>query len=130
MTMHLVGPYLSLNGKSRGKKKFRNAAEAASAREQEASWNAMKKRWGVEDQEKKRRYALSAPRLEYNLVSPPGRETATIKSLDTGHVGAVSSKEIPKYSGTEMLGIAVLHKSNAVPVFRKQDAVDISKMRR
>jgi len=28
------------------------------------------------------------------------------------------------------LGIATLHKSNAVPVFNNQDAVDISNMRR
>lgn len=29
-----------------------------------------------------------------------------------------------------MLGVATMHKSNSVPVFSKQDAIDIAKMRR
>jgi hypothetical protein len=45
---------------------------------------------------------------------------------------AVCSKQEPQaYSGEQkLLGIATLHKSNMVPVFAKQDAVDIAKMRR
>ncbi len=34
------------------------------------------------------------------------------------------------YTGTKVLGIATLHKSNMVPVFSKEEAIDISKMRR
>jgi hypothetical protein len=34
------------------------------------------------------------------------------------------------YTGDAMIGISTLHKSNAVPVFRQEDAVDIAKMRR
>jgi hypothetical protein len=35
------------------------------------------------------------------------------------------------YSGErKLLGIGMLHKSNLVPVFDQQDAIDISKMRR
>lgn len=34
------------------------------------------------------------------------------------------------YTGNVMLGVATMHKSNSVPVFSKDDAVDISKMRR
>lgn len=34
------------------------------------------------------------------------------------------------YTGDRLIGIATLHKSNMVPVFHKQDAEDISKMRR
>lgn len=43
-------------------------------------------------------------------------------------VCAVSPTRV--YTGTEMIGIAQMHKSNAVPIFNKQSAVDISKMRR
>ena len=45
---------------------------------------------------------------------------------------AVCSKQEPMaYSGEQkLLGIATLHKSNMVPVFAKQDAVDIANMRR
>lgn len=34
------------------------------------------------------------------------------------------------YTGTEMIGIATMHKSNLVPVFSTDSAKDISKMRR
>lgn len=43
------------------------------------------------------------------------------------------AKESPVYSGErQLLGIATTHKSNLVPVFadRKEDAVDIARMRR
>ena len=34
------------------------------------------------------------------------------------------------YTGGNILGIAQMHKSNAVPVFKAEDAVDIAHMRR
>ena len=45
---------------------------------------------------------------------------------------AICSKQQSRtYSGEQkLLGIATLHKSNMVPVFAKQDAVDIANMRR
>ena len=44
MTMHMCGPALSLNGKKKGKVKFRNAAEAQKARELDSSWKELLKR--------------------------------------------------------------------------------------
>jgi hypothetical protein len=35
-----------------------------------------------------------------------------------------------QYSGSECLGIAALHKSNLVPVFTQQQAVEAATMRR
>lgn len=35
-----------------------------------------------------------------------------------------------KYTGDRLIGIATMHKSNSVPVFRKEDAEDIARMRR
>ena len=46
-------------------------------------------------------------------------------------VGTSNKKELLKYSGErKLLGIATMHKSNMVPVFDKEDAKDIAKMRR
>lgn len=57
------------------------------------------------------------------------RETKHYPSLNTGNTAA--TKAPPKvYTGDKVLGIATLHKSNAVPVFNSAEAVDISKMRR
>jgi len=131
MTMHLVGPYLTTTGKKRGKTKFRNAAEAQRARELDREWNDLQKRWGVEADDKKRKRAMSAPTLDYKLTTPAGRTTSThIPSRDTGHTGTVSSKPTQQYTGTKMLGIGVLHKSNSVPIFSDEEAIDIAKMRR
>ena len=130
MTMHLAHPSISLNGKRKGKQKFKNAAEAQRARELAESWKEMQTRWGVEAEDKKRKRALTAETLDYSLSAPAGRETRKIASLDTGHSGAVRTKEIPQYTGTKILGIGTMHKSNAVPVFSDEEAVAISSMRR
>lgn len=39
-------------------------------------------------------------------------------------------KKEQRYTGTEIIGIATMHKSNAVPVRKKEDAEDIARMRR
>ena len=130
MSMHLCGPELSLNGRKKGRVKFRNAAEAARARELDASWKKLKADWGVQAEDRRRRRALAAEPLTYSLTTPPGRETQRIASRDTGHVGAVRTRDIPQYTGTKIKGIGTMHKSNAVPVFSDEEAVEISKMRR
>ncbi len=131
MSMHLDHPALSLNGRKQGKVKFRNADEARRARNLDESWKDLKKKWGVEAEDKRRKRGLSAETLVYSLSTPIGRSnTHHIKSLDTGHAGPVSSKPAPKYTGTEMLGITILHKSCLQPVFNQQQAVDAANMRR
>jgi len=131
MSMHLEGPWLSTTGKRKGKKKFASAEHAKKARELEESWKELLKRQGVEQEERKRARGLSAPSLSstYSLKIPEGRNTtAHIKSVDTG--GNAVLKPNPVYTGTMIKGIATMHKSNAVPVFSDEQAVDISKMRR
>ena len=129
MTMHLCGPALSLNGKKKGKFKYRNAEEAQKARELDSSWKELLKRQGVAAEEKKRRRALDAEPLVYNLTGATDRAgTAHIPSRDTGGVAVLAPPKV--YTGTKVKGIATMHKSNAVPVFSDQEAIEISKMRR
>ena len=129
MTMHLCGPALSLNGKKKGKFNYRNAEEAQKARELDSSWKELLKRQGVAAEEKKRRRALDAEPLVYNLTGATDRAgTAHIPSRDTGGVAVLAPPKV--YTGTKVKGIATMHKSNAVPVFSDQEAIEISKMRR
>jgi hypothetical protein len=129
MSMHLCGPALTTTGKKKGKVKFRNAAEAQRARQLDAEWKDLLKRQGVEQEERKRKRALSAEPLVYKLDTPIGRtNTHHIPSRDTGGVAVLSAPKI--YTGTKVKGIATMHKSNAVPVFSDEEAIDISKMRR
>jgi len=129
MTMHIVGPWLSTSGKKKGKIKFRNADEARKARELDAAWKLLLKKQGIEQEEKKRKRAMAAEPLVYKLSTPEGRSTAHIPSRNTGD-GIASSKQIPQYTGTKMLGIGTMHKSNAVPIFSDDEAKSISSMRR
>ena len=128
--MHLAHPALSMGGKRKGKVKFRNSAEAQKARQLEADWKELQKKWEVDADDKKRKRALMAEPLQYKLSAPAGRETPHIASRDTGHSGAVRTKDIPQYTGTKILGIGTMHKSNAVPVFSDEEAKAISTMRR
>jgi len=130
MTMHLAHPSLTLGGKKKGKQKFRNADEARKARELDASWKELQAKWGVEAEEKKRRRAMSAETLTYKLSAPVGRSTSNhIPSRNTGE-GIAAASPAKVYTGEECIGIGQLHKSNGVPIFRKQDAEDLAKMRR
>lgn len=129
MTMHLAHPSLSMGGKRKGKIKFRNAEEARKARELDASWDELQKKWGVEAEEKKRKRALVAEPLSYKLSAPVGRNTSNhIPSLVTA--GGSTSSVHKVYTGNKILGIGTMHKSNAVPIFSDEQAVEIATMRR
>jgi hypothetical protein len=132
MSMHLEGPWLSTTGKKKGKRKFRNAEEARKARELDESWKELLKRQGIEQEEKRKKRAMAAGSLSgnYSLSIPAGRDTTShIKSRGDG-VGAATLAPPKVYTGTKVKGIATMHKSNAVPVFSDEEAVEISKMRR
>jgi hypothetical protein len=129
--MHLEGPWLSTTGKKKGPKKWASAEAKRKAEFLEESWKALQKKWGVEAEEKKRKRALTAPTMTKSLGPkvPPGRETAKIESKDTGWI--VCAKTADKvYTGDKIKGIGTMHKSNAVPVFSDEEAVEISTMRR
>lgn len=124
MSMHLEGPWLSTTGKKKGKQKFRNAEQARKAREQAEAWEQMLKKYAPNPNLKK-----AAPAK--NPLERPAyrRETEKIPSLPfTG--GPCTKKEQQKYTGTLIKGIGTMHKSNAVPIFSDEDAIDIAKMRR
>ena len=129
MSFHLHHPSLSLNGKRKGKVKFRNADEARKARELDASWRELQKKWEVDAEDKRRSRALKAEPLVYKLTGVTDRAgTAHIPSRDTGGNATLAPPKV--YTGTKVKGIATMHKSNAVPVFSDEEAVEISRMRR
>ena len=134
MSMHMLPPMFSTTGKKKGKKKFRNAEVASKARQNAESWQAFLDKWDIKPDDKPRGTTIQkstwmGPTVNSRVVVDPRRLTNHIPSLDTGK-GIAVKKEVTQYTGTAMLGIGQLHKSNAIPVFSKEDAVDISKMRR
>ena len=128
MTMHLVGPWLSTTGKKKGKQKYRNAEAAAKARMNKESWEDLLKRHGVEQEERKRRRGLSAP--AYKPSEPYRRDTGPRAPSLNSDLGNAFKAPDKVYTGDAMIGIGQLHKSNGVPIFSKEDAKDLAKMRR
>lgn len=132
MSMHLVGPWLSTTGKRKGKQKFRNADVAKRERELADEWNHKMAEWAALSPNfsgsKKTKLKVKPSKIP-TLTIDPRRSTKHIPSVDTGgqHLTGRTSK---MYTGTKVLGIATMHKSNAVPVFAAEDAVEISQMRR
>lgn len=58
------------------------------------------------------------------------RETEHIPSFGDGIGGWAPKKDSIKYTGTLIKGIATMHKSNAVPIINKEQAIEVSNMRR
>ena len=127
--MHLEGPWLSTTGKRKGKQKFRNAEEARKARELDENWKELQKKWGIDAEEKKRKRAMSASTYTRPKLAYRGADEPRIPSLP--FTGAPCTKPEQKvYTGTKVKGIGTMHKSNAVPIFSDEEAIEISKMRR
>jgi hypothetical protein len=110
--------------KPRKRRTYKSAEAARLARENDAAWDALNAKWSPTT------VVVKSESWSYKLSAPSGRETTrAIPSRGDG-VGNATTKPTTMYTGTEMLGIGQLHKSNAVPVFREQDAVDLANMRR
>jgi hypothetical protein len=125
MSMHLEKPYLTTSGKMKGKVKFKSAEAKREAERLAAEWQSIKSKHETKPVAKK-----VFKQWSYELSAPPGRSTSNhIPSRGDG-TGVAAAREVTMYTGTEMIGIGQLHKSNAVPVFRDQDAKDLATMRR
>jgi hypothetical protein len=60
------------------------------------------------------------------------RETPYYPSVTSNSSGTAGTekRETNKYTGDKLIGIAMMHKSNLVPVFNPEHAKDVSSMRR
>ena len=131
MTMHLAHPALTMGGKRKGKVKFRNSDEARKARELADLWELKQKEWAKLSPLSGKKTTTTKSNKSLSPQIPDNRNTTKHnKSLDTWITGAVNVKPTQHYTGTKMIGIGTLHKSNAVPVFTDDDAKDMAHMRR
>lgn len=100
----------------------RKPQNTAKRRADAKSWDALMKKYGV----------TNPPKPVEDVYKPKPlnhRQTQHIASKDTRQ-GVAAAAEVKEYTGSEMIGIGQLHKSNAVPVFRQSDAESLAKMRR
>ena len=129
--MHLEGPWLNTTGKKKGPKRWASAEAKKLAQQRQAEWN----RKLIQFEKLTPKFSTgpyNSPKKsikDFVPKIPPGRETVTIPSQDTGWVPCVKVHD-QEYTGTKIKGIGTMHKSNAVPVFSDEEAKDISSMRR
>ena len=116
-----------MSGKSKVKKK-------PGWKQRQAKHDAWLRENGVHpDQLKARRKEfkpLKISQAEQDRVKAREDYDKKYPSVSNGMSGNTFKKEPQKYTGTLVTGIAQMHKSNAVPVINKEQAVDIAKMRR
>lgn len=104
----------------------RKPANTAKSRQLDADWQALLKKWDAKPTAKK---AVPEKLDTSNLAIPAERDAKQYPSVDTGPAVA-ARRETQKYTGTNMLGVTTMHKSNIVPVFSQEEAQDVSRMRR
>jgi len=122
MTFHLT--HITTTGKKKGKQKFRTAAAAAIARQLKEDWENLKSKHGVY-QTDKRKEPMKPLSINYSYRG----QDEKVKSVGDG-VGVATVGQQKVYTGDKMLGISTMHKSNSVPVFSQEEAIDIARMRR
>lgn len=107
--------------------KSKKRKPTAKQRQLQADWDALIAKYAPKKPVATKSQTLSES--GYKLSVPKERDTKQYRSVDTGLGSA--TKQAPKvYTGTSMLGVATMHKSNSVPVFSSQEATEISSMRR
>jgi hypothetical protein len=109
-------------GPQKSKKRKPNAKQ----RELDASWEALKKKYAPKTVVPQKEQQL---RDVYSLGKPACRETPKIPSLPFSGAPC-TKKQSPVYTGSSIKGIGTMHKSNAVPIFSDEQAIEIATMRR
>jgi hypothetical protein len=89
----------------------------------QSDWDSIVNKWA------------SVPKFARTKVSPKVATSAT--TVEEHHIpskvtpgGSTAKKESTRYTGTLIVGIATMHKSNAVPILNQQEAIEVSSMRR
>ena len=134
MTMHLLGPQFStLSSRKRKSKVNVNAILTQDFNE----YNKQMKRYGLKEKslDEYIAYRQGKTKSKTKLRGTPIPQYNTSNHREQypsygDQVGSIPAKPEQKYTGTKIIGVAVLHKSCLQPVSSKQDAEDIAKMRR
>jgi|688.fasta_scaffold248407_3 hypothetical protein len=128
MTMHIVGPWMSTTRTKTNtkKKKWASAEQKRNALALEKNWEEIKNKHTTNFSNNKSTSVISV-----NTDKQPTLKTENKpKSLNSWITGPVSSKPNQKYTGSNVKGIVVQHKSCLQPVFNQQEAIDSATMRR
>ena len=123
--MHLLPAYYTTNNTRRRKKKMKSAS-VLEAERQHAKFLKKMGVTGSKNSMPQRSLAQSgsAPALG------AGGQRFESSNSDQLYNTSMAKKEENVYTGTEIIGIGQMHKSNAIPIRGKKQAIEIANMRR
>jgi hypothetical protein len=104
--------------------KFRNAEEKRRYLEAQANWEKLQQKY-----KPNQKITPKNEPLKFNFYVPAGRESQPLPSLHTAG-GVAAARDSVKYTGDNILGISLVHKSCLQPVFSDEQAKDLAAMRR
>jgi hypothetical protein len=122
MSMHLVGPHLTTT-RYNSKKKVANTQKLRDARE---AHDRFLERMGVG----KSKLPTDRKGRRVGLYDIPDYQVKSAIPLSNTVAGSGAKITEKRYTGTLIKGIATMHKSNAVPILNKEQAIEVSTMRR
>jgi len=125
MTMHLIGPHMTTTKYNR-KKSFKKTTRQLEAERQHQEFL---KKMGVDDESLKRKLPHDKKGRRLGINELPDLSTGPRLTSDCIARNGIS-RDKKVYTGTYVIGAATMHKSNCVPVTSKEQAIDISHMRR
>ena len=129
MSMHLVGPYMTTTKYSRKKSKKQKSAKQIATDIAHDKWLRSR---GIAPDQLKAKLPTDAKGNRKGIFSIPNyREHQGSCRCSNNIVGSTAKKTENVYTGNELAGIGMLHKSNMVPVRKdSNDAKEIARMRR
>lgn len=115
---------LYLNTRSKKTRKQRQKEKDA--------WELYKEKYGLTENKARTKELVKQTVIQAvkpMTLRPGALDHQQHKSLNSG--AAVATKPAQKvYTGTAIIGLATMHKSNIVPIFNEQAAKDVANMRR
>jgi hypothetical protein len=123
--MHLMSPQFTTTNTRKRKAKNKTKSQIQAEKDHEK----FLKRMGVHPEQRGLRKGRSVS------GSTSVSKTERVGSIPTssasiGYHPTMAKKKENVYTGTEIIGIATMHKSNAVPIRGKKAAEEVAKMRR
>ncbi len=136
MTMHLEKPHLTTTRYNR-KKKALTDKEVSDIRKQWKQHNKLMKRIRQPEMQMDFDQYVKYVRGKHTVkvqktdkVKPFAESVKKVETVNPEKWTVCIKREENKYTGTYIKGIGVMHKSNAVPITSKEQAKEVSTMRR
>ena len=129
MTMHLVGPYMTTTNYRSKKSNKKKSQKQIQADIKHDKWLRAR---GIAPDQLKDKLPTNAKGERKGIYAVPDyKQHQGTVACSNNIIGSTAKKQQNQYTGDQLAGIGMLHKSNMVPVRKdSNDAKEIARMRR